>query len=141
MILNAKTEYACLAMLQLALEYQSGEPVRVGRIAGEHGIPKRFLVQILLQLKHSGLVESLRGASGGYRLGHHPENISMADILQAVESRQKKRPSALAKSQLTQVLDAFYHELNTVRQQQLSAITLADLADQAAIEVEPTWDI
>jgi len=65
MKLSAKTEYACLAMLQLAEEYSGGEPLQIRRIADEHGIPARFLVQILLQLKGGSLVISTRGAAGG----------------------------------------------------------------------------
>src|SRR5437868_6117456 len=60
---SAKTEYACIAMLELAASYGSGEPVRIRKIASEHGVPSRFLVQILLQLKGAGLVNSTRGAA------------------------------------------------------------------------------
>ena len=141
MNLSAKTEYACLAMLQLALEYRSGEPVQIGRIAGQNGIPKRFLVQILLQLKHSGLVVSLRGATGGYRLGHPPEDISLAKILDAVEGKQDKRSVGTAKSQFAQVLNDVCHELAAGQQQRLASITLADLTEQAALEMEPMWYI
>ncbi|HEY3394892.1 MAG TPA: Rrf2 family transcriptional regulator, partial [Lacipirellulaceae bacterium] len=76
MKLSARTEYACLAMLQLAQEYDSGEPVQIRRIADEHAIPGRFLVQILLQLKGAGLVASTRGAAGGYRLARPPHEIT-----------------------------------------------------------------
>ncbi len=62
MKLSAKTEYACLAVLELAARYGTGEPVRIRTIADEHGIPSRFLVQILLQLKGAGFVASTRGA-------------------------------------------------------------------------------
>ena len=68
MKLSAKTEYACLAMLEMAQQYGSGEPLQIRRIADEQGIPARFLVQILLQLKGAALVASTRGAAGGYRL-------------------------------------------------------------------------
>ena len=58
MKVSAKTEYACIAMLELAVSYGSGEPVRIRKIAEQHGIPSRFLVQILLQLNVAGLVTS-----------------------------------------------------------------------------------
>ena len=66
MKVSAKTDYACLAMLELAAHYGSKEPLRIRTIADEHGIPSRFLVQILLQLKGAGFVASTRGAAGGY---------------------------------------------------------------------------
>ena len=67
MRISAKTEYACIAVMELGNCYGDGDPVRVRDIAERHGIPSRFLVQILLQLKAAGFVASTRGASGGYR--------------------------------------------------------------------------
>ncbi len=54
MKLSAKSEYACVATLELAAAFGSNEPVRIRKIAEQHGIPARFLVQILLQLKGAG---------------------------------------------------------------------------------------
>src|SRR3954452_14365815 len=68
MRVSAKAEYACIAMLELAANYGDSQPVRVKSIADHHGIPQRFLVQILLQLKGAGYVTSTRGAAGGYQL-------------------------------------------------------------------------
>ena len=84
MIVSAKTEYACIAVLELATRHDSGEPVRIREIADAHGIPSRFLVQILQQLKGAGYVQSIRGASGGYRLALAPEEISVWDVVQLV---------------------------------------------------------
>ena len=62
MNISARTEYACIAVLALAARHTSGQPVRIREIAEPHGIPSRFLVQILLQLKGAGLVEQVRPA-------------------------------------------------------------------------------
>jgi Rrf2 family protein len=96
MRVSAKAEYACLAMLELAGNYEGTNPVRVKAIADSHGIPQRFLVQILLQLKGAGLVASVRGASGGYQLARPPEEISLADIVNAIDRTpepSQRRPS------------------------------------------------
>src|SRR5262245_54133566 len=85
MKLSAKAEYACLAVLELALRHDRPEPARLAEIAGANAIPERFLVQILLQLKGAGFVSSVRGASGGYRLALEPREISLWDIVQCVE--------------------------------------------------------
>ena len=77
MKISAKTEYACIAVLELAAQYGTGEPVRIRRIAERHDVPPRFLVQILLQLKGAGLVTSVRGAAGGYQLIQPPEQVSL----------------------------------------------------------------
>src|SRR5262245_51504104 len=82
---SAKAEYACIAMLELAARHGAPHPVRLKAIAEAHGLPQRFLVQILLQLKGSGLVVSARGAAGGYLLARPPEAISLADILNVID--------------------------------------------------------
>src|SRR6266404_2794862 len=87
MRISAKAEYACIAMVHLALHYRDPIPVRIKAIADAHGIPQRFLVQILLQLKTAGLVASVRGAAGGYQLARAPDRISLADIINAVTDR------------------------------------------------------
>ena len=63
MRVSAKAQYACIAMLELASNYQEPQLLQVKSIAESHGISPRFLVQILLQLKVHGLVRSLRGAA------------------------------------------------------------------------------
>lgn len=85
MRISAKAEYACLAVLDLALLSQKPEPVRLAEIAERNDIPERFLVQILLQLKGAGYVQSIRGAAGGYRLATAPEKVSIWDIVQLVD--------------------------------------------------------
>jgi Rrf2 family protein len=85
--ISAKTEYACIAMLDLASQHQSGHPVRIREIAERHDVPPRFLVQILLQLKGAGLVASVRGAAGGYQLLIPPAEISLGRILHVIDGR------------------------------------------------------
>ena len=85
MRVSAKTEYACIAMLELASRFGSGEPVRIRKIAERHDVPPRFLVQILLQLKGAGLVASTRGAAGGYHMVHPPETVSLGDVMAVIE--------------------------------------------------------
>src|ERR1700722_3052267 len=95
MRVSAKAEYACVAMLELAANYKEPQPVRIKAIAEAQGIPQRFLVQILLQLKTAGLVASVRGASGGYQLAHPPESISLAAVITAIDDRTLTPRSAL----------------------------------------------
>src|ERR671923_1595541 len=95
MRVSAKAEYACVAMLELAANYRQPQPVRIKAIADAQGIPPRFLVQILLQLKTAGLVASVRGAAGGYQLAKPPERITLADIINAIDDRTLAPRSAL----------------------------------------------
>lgn len=85
MKISAKAEYACLAILDLALLHGRPQPARVADLAERNDIPERFLVQILLQLKGAGYVQSARGATGGYRLAVLPEALSVWDVIQSVD--------------------------------------------------------
>ena len=141
MKLSAKTEYACLAMLQLAEEYDSGEPVQIRRIADEHGIPSRFLVQILLQLKGASLVASTRGAAGGYRLARPPQR----DLAGRRDRRDgRRRPARIERRQDRRRWSGrcleLCRELGDAQRDRLDDTTLADLVEQAA-EREPMWYI
>jgi Rrf2 family cysteine metabolism transcriptional repressor len=84
MKLSVRGEYALRALLVLTLHY--GERVvRIQTISDEQRIPKKFLEQILNDLKNMGAVESKRGLNGGYRLARPPENITLASIVRHVE--------------------------------------------------------
>jgi Rrf2 family protein len=134
MRVSAKAEYACIAMLQLAAHHRDVVPVRIKAIADAHGIPQRFLVQILLQLKTAGLVASVRGASGGYQLARSPERISLSDIINAVSDRSTPRRSdlvALHPSSAVRAIRSVWKELQVEEQRRLEELTLAELARRA----------
>ncbi|MDH5527635.1 MAG: Rrf2 family transcriptional regulator [Nitrospirota bacterium] len=88
---SARSQYALEAMLALA-EAPEGEPIQVRSIADGHGIPIRFLEQIMAALKKSGLVKSIRGARGGYMLASTPGEIPVARILEAIEGPIEEGP-------------------------------------------------
>jgi len=83
MRLSAKADYALRASLELAAAREGH--VKAEMLARAQKIPLRFLEQILLDLKHAGLVSSQRGAEGGYWLAKPPGEISLADVIRAVE--------------------------------------------------------
>jgi Rrf2 family protein len=84
MKLSLRGEYALRALLVLGLNHDR-EVLRIQRISDEQKIPKRFLEQILNDLKSAGLVESKRGVTGGYRLARRPEDISLASVIRHIE--------------------------------------------------------
>lgn len=86
MRLSAKVEYACLAALELALRYKKNAPVQLSEIAGADDIPEKFLTQIFQRLKSAHIVNSARGVAGGYFLARDPAEISLADIIRAVDN-------------------------------------------------------
>ena len=85
MNISSRCEYGCRAIVELAQGAAAEEPVTVERIAARRHIPEKFLIHILLQLKRAGVVRSVRGARGGYLLARAPEEISLLDIVRAID--------------------------------------------------------
>jgi Rrf2 family protein len=83
MYISAKVDYATRVLLALAAE--DGSPVRGEALAKAQGLPVRFVENTLVDLKRASLVTSHRGADGGYRLARAPKDISVADIIRALE--------------------------------------------------------
>jgi Rrf2 family protein len=81
--ISAKAEYACLAIIELA---RAGARRRVCELSQSQGI-RGYLIQILLQLKAAGIVQSARGSVGGYQLSRDPSQIAIAEIIAAVDGR------------------------------------------------------
>jgi Rrf2 family protein len=131
MIVSAKTEYACIAVLELAARHAAAEPVRIREIAEAHGIPSRFLVQILLQLKSAGLVQSIRGAAGGYRLAREPEEMTLLDVMTVVDAQLGQATTTAKRGNATvRVLQRTWNEVAEKERELLAAVTFADLAER-----------
>lgn len=142
MRISAKTEYACIAVLELAERYHSDEPVRVRSIATEHDIPSRFLVQILLQLKGAGLVTSTRGASGGYQLAKPPDAISLGEVMSVIEGAEEPITSSAGPDSLpAKVLLAAWQEIADLERETLRGITFADLSARVRERAENMYYI
>jgi Rrf2 family protein len=140
--ISAKTEYASIAMLELAAAYGSGEPVRIRSIADAHGIPARFLVQILLQLKGAGYVTSTRGASGGYQLSMSPERITLGEVMNVIDGQEEEiRSSTAAASPASRVLVAAWNEVAATERRMLRAMTFAELATRLKKQAENMYYI
>ena len=84
MRVSAKSDYAVRAVLELAAA-TSARPLKREQISTAQKIPSKFLETIMLELKHAGIVKSTRGAEGGYALARPAEDISVADVIRAVD--------------------------------------------------------
>ncbi len=84
MRISAKVDYAVRAAVELAAA-AGDKPVKAERVANAQGIPLNFLENILGELRHAGIVRSHRGADGGFRLAKPPQDVSVADVIRAVE--------------------------------------------------------
>jgi Rrf2 family protein len=83
-MLSQKARYALHALIVLA-EHGDSEPIMIAEIADEARVPRKFLEQILLDLKRRGIVRSLRGRAGGYLLGRQPKNITFAEVIRTID--------------------------------------------------------
>ena len=144
MKISAKTEYACIAMLELSSRYGSGEPVRIRKIAERHNVPARFLVQILLQLKGAGLVASTRGAAGGYHLLKSPDTVSLGEVMDVIEGAADGNghtSSASPDSPAVKALMSAWRDVHQVQQEMLHGINFAQLLERAREQDERMYYI
>ena len=129
MRVSAKADYAVRAAAELAASEEG--PIKGGRLAEAQDLPLQFLEHILLDLKHQGIVHARRGAKGGYWLARPADEVTVADIVRAVEGPiahvQSAPPEAIEyhgnAESLQKVWIAVRASLRTV----LENVTLADL--------------
>ena len=132
MRVSAKTDYALRAAVELAAAHGDGMPVKGERLATSQAIPLRFLENILLQLRHAGIVESRRGADGGYKLARAPEEITLADVIRAIDGPlagvSGARPETLDFQGRAEPLREVWIAVRASLRGVLEHVTLADVA-------------
>ena len=128
MKLSRTVAYAVQATLQLA-KNQSASPVPCSTLATEGKMPERFLLQILRNLVTHGILRSTRGVEGGYSLIKSPENISLLEVIEAIEGPYDTENGLNEKQEENsqdKLKDALFQVTSTTRKQ-LEAIKLAQL--------------
>ncbi len=137
MKLSLRGEYALRALIALG-EAKSGEIVPIHIVSDRQQIPKRFLEQILNDLRAGGFVESKRGIAGGYRLARAAEMISLREIVEHIEgtvtgsaSRQPKLRAGAHEAQLA--ISAVMKEVGEAITGVLERVTLADLCERVRL--------
>ncbi|MGW2643549.1 RrF2 family transcriptional regulator [Streptomyces sp. NPDC001393] len=150
MRISARADYAVRAVLELAVRQANG-PVKAEEIAAAQGIPHKFLEGILGDLRRGGIVESRRGGGGGYRLAREAAEVTVADVIRAVDgpivSVRGERPTGLAYTGSAEPLLPLWIALRANVRRILEGVTLADLAANAlpepvrALAAEPaSWE-
>ena len=138
MKLSLRGEYALRALVALGETYDN-DTVRIQTISEQRNIPKRFLEQILNDLKSGGFVESRRGVAGGYRLARPPEEITLASLLRHVEHALLPLPISSAKphrrsvrpDEVQAAVGSVMLEVRTAITSVLERVTVADLCERA----------
>jgi Rrf2 family protein len=130
MRVSAKVDYAVRAMVELA---SAGEgPVKGEKLSESQEIPLKFLENILGELKHAGLVRSQRGTEGGYWLAQAPGEVSIADVIRAVEgplaSVRGEPPESLRYSGSAEPLGKLWVAVRANLREVLETVTVADVA-------------
>jgi len=127
---SAKADYAVRAAIELAAA-EPGTPVKGDQLSRAQRIPVKFLENILAELKHAGLVSSQRGADGGYWLNRPANEISVADVIRAVEgplaSVRGQAPETVAYAGAAESLPRVWIALRANLRGVLERVTLADL--------------
>ncbi|MER6568465.1 Rrf2 family transcriptional regulator [Streptomyces sp. NPDC001093] len=150
MRISARADYAVRAVLELAVRQANG-PVKAEEIAAAQGIPHKFLEGILGDLRRGGIVGSRRGGGGGYRLARDAAEVTVADVIRAVDgpivSVRGERPTGLAYTGSARPLLPLWIALRANVRRILEGVTLADLAADAlpepvrALAAEPAaWE-
>jgi Rrf2 family iron-sulfur cluster assembly transcriptional regulator len=135
MKLTTKGRYAVIAMVDIARS-GAGRPVSLAEIAERQGISLAYLEQLFCKLRRGGLVASVRGPGGGYRLGREAGAIPIADIILAVDDRLCADDDAAAEEVGDCAIRALWRALADHVQSFLRAVSLADVVAGAAIECE-----
>lgn len=136
MKLSNKVTYALRAALALAQRYRESQ-LTVAQLAQENSIPKSFLEQILNTLRHQELVRAVRGPKGGYTLARSPHEISVGDIIRAVEGEQEpmiccypESQSQDCRQQQTCLSQSLCSEMEQHFQRILNGTSLQDILDR-----------
>jgi Rrf2 family protein len=136
--ISAKTDYAVRAAVELAAVTDE-HPLKSERIAQAQGIPLRFLENILVQLRQGGIVVSRRGADGGYRLADPADQITVADVIRAIDGPLAavagERPEKLEFEGTAEPLREVWVAVRASLRDVLEHVTLADLASGALPQV------
>ncbi|MFE1745929.1 Rrf2 family transcriptional regulator [Coleofasciculus sp. H7-2] len=128
MKLTTRGHYSVKALLDLSLQPGYG-PTSVKAIATRQDLPAPYLEKLLIELRRSGLVQSVRGAQGGYQLSRAPAQISLGEILEAVGETIEPLPRHTPDAELAEdwVTFTLWHRLHQKLKEALYSITLADL--------------
>jgi Rrf2 family transcriptional regulator, cysteine metabolism repressor len=127
MKLSTKSEYACLALIDLAENYSKGL-IKCDEIAIRKKLPKKFLDQILFILRNAGYIKSKRGAYGGYRLAKAPSDINLAEILRLMDG-----PLAPVYS-----VSTYFYEKTPIEQNKKMLKLLKEIRDYISDKMEKT---
>jgi Rrf2 family transcriptional regulator, cysteine metabolism repressor len=126
--LSVKSDYATRAVLWLARHHHEGVARKVEEMGAEQGIPPKYLVQILIELKTKNLVKSQRGKEGGYMLAKAPAEITLGDVIRSVHGEIFDTP-ALTDSNCPPELRDCWQKIQRIVNETADSITFQQLLE------------
>jgi Rrf2 family protein len=129
MELSSRLEYALVALLEIAKYQAQGKPLKVNEIAASQSLPERYLDQIFTSLKRQGIISSQRGMKGGYLLAKELWQITLLDVVMAIEGggNQKKVDATISNTVEKTVVVQTFDEIKESVDGILKNYTLQDL--------------
>jgi len=137
MRISLKLDYAQRAVLHLSKGHDAKTVARLDDISEKQAIPSSFLVQILTDLKRAGIVMSKRGKAGGYLLAKPPSEITIGDIIDAIDPQLLEEADGF-EGEVAPVLSNVWKELSKGFNNKVNKITIDDLLSE---DREPMWFI
>lgn len=138
MKLNTRERYAVTAMLDLAL-HDNAKPCSLSSLTARQDLPHNYLEQLFVRLRRGGLVKSVRGIEGGYMLSRAAANISVGEVLDAINNKDKNIDmtrcggGANCQGGSTCLTHHLWHELSSRIRNYLYGLSLADLVQRSEI--------
>jgi len=132
---SVKSDYACRAVEALALHHPDSRPMRIEEIARKESIPANYLVQILIELKSKGLIQSRRGKAGGYVLAKPPREITIGDVLRAVQGDVLEMPM-LGESRCPEEIKRAWRRIKFAAEGAADETTFEDICSEANAKLQ-----
>ncbi len=140
MKITTRSRYGTRMMVELAVNFPKG-PIQVGEIAKKENLSVKYLEQLIIPLKRTGLVKSIRGPKGGYLLTRPPTTITIWDIITALEGDKGVTPCVTYPEWCDRSEDCptrhVWSLMTDTLKRKLSTITLADLAEKQGKKLCP----
>lgn len=129
MVITARCDYACRALLELTRHWPNKRPLQIKEIAEKQNIPRKYLVQILFHLKRIGLVKSIRGRQGGYILTSAPSKVKLGDVIRMLSG--PLLPLTVSASDVNSVFRGIWQDIEAQIGELLDRITFEEISQRA----------
>ena len=143
MKVSTRVEYGMLALADIAIHSEGGTSVSAPDIAERQNISQKYLEQILTHLKQAGLIRAQKGLRGGYALARGADRISIAEILNALDSDilEDVEDAGTERNLRSAVNACLWKKLNRLLAEFAESKTLADFIQECREQISGDWDL